>query len=98
VRRIAARVADGAIAPDDITSEMIADGLDTAGSPDPDLVIRTGGEQRLSNFLLWQCAYAEFVFVDELWPDFTKDTLQGAVTLFQSRERRFGGIATAATS
>jgi undecaprenyl diphosphate synthase len=96
IRRLAARVADGTVAPDDITSAMIAEGLDTAGIPDPDLVIRTGGEQRLSNFLLWQCAYAEFVFVDEFWPEFSRETLLRAVTEFQSRERRFGCVATAA--
>jgi len=96
IRRIAAQVADGAVAPGDITSAMIADGLDTAGIPDPDLVIRTGGERRLSNFLLWQCAYAEYVFVDEFWPEFSNETLLRAVAEFQSRERRFGGVVSAA--
>jgi len=66
--------------------------LDTAGIPDPDLLIRTGGEQRISNFLLWQCAYTEFVFIDEFWPDFTKEIFIRALDEFRLRDRRFGGI------
>ena len=64
----------------------------TAGVPDPDLLIRTSGEQRISNFLLWQCAYAELVFVDTLWPDFGKDHLEQAIAEFRRRERRYGGV------
>ena len=65
--------------------------LDTGGAPDPDLVIRTSGEKRISNFLLWQAAYAEYVFIDLLWPDFDHDAFAAAVTEFQNRERRYGG-------
>ncbi len=90
VRRIAAKVAAGEIAPDQITPDTIETHLDTAGVPHPDLVIRTSGEMRLSNFLLWQSAYSEFVFTDVLWPDFTKDTLEEAVSEYRSRDRRFG--------
>ncbi len=68
--------------------------LDTAGLPDPDLVIRTSGERRISNFLLWQTAYAEFVFTDVLWPDFSREDLRSAIAQYQSRDRRFGNIAT----
>ena len=68
--------------------------LDTADLPEPDLVIRTSGEKRISNFLLWQAAYSEFVFTDVLWPDFTKDDLQAAISDFQNRERRFGNLNT----
>ena len=63
------------------------------GIPDPDLLIRTSGEQRISNFLLWQCAYSEFLFVDNFWPDFTRQTLESAIASYQQRERRFGGLA-----
>jgi len=66
--------------------------LDTAGLPDPDLLIRTGGEERLSNFLLWQCAYTEFVFVNEYWPDFDGAVLARAIAEFHARDRRFGGL------
>jgi undecaprenyl diphosphate synthase len=72
---------------------MFAEQFDTAGIPDPDLIIRTGGEQRISNFLLWQCAYSEFLFVDNFWPDFTRQTLENAIAAYQLRERRFGGLA-----
>jgi len=90
--RIADKLAAGEIAPTDIDADMIGHNLDLAELPDPDLLIRTGGEQRLSNFLLWQCAYTEFVFVREYWPDFNKEMLQRAVTAYCSRDRRFGGI------
>ena len=63
------------------------------GNVEPDLLIRTSGEQRISNFLLWQCAYSEFLFVDNFWPDFTRQTLESAIAAYQQRERRFGGIA-----
>jgi undecaprenyl diphosphate synthase len=75
-----------------ITPEIIAQHLYTKNLPDPDLLIRTSGEQRLSNFLLWQCAYTEFFFTDTLWPDFDKDELLNIIQIFQNRERRFGGI------
>ncbi len=75
---------------DEVTEEMFARYLSTAGIPDPDLLIRTSGECRLSNFLLWQCAYTEFYFIDKFWPDFEKDDLYLAIRNFQRRERRFG--------
>ena len=78
--------------PEDITEDIISSHLDTGGIPDPYLMIRTSGEQRLSNYLLWQLAYAEFYFTDVLWPDFSKKDLQKAVEFYQSRDRRFGGV------
>ena len=92
VQLIAAKVADGKIDPASITPAIIADHLDTGGLADPDLLIRTGGEQRLSNYLLWQCAYTEFVFLPEYWPDFDAAILRRAIDEFQSRDRRYGGI------
>ena len=92
VRVIAQKVSDGKIEAGDVTPAVLANHLDTAGVPDPDLLIRTGGEQRLSNFLLWQCAYTEFVFVEEFWPDFTAQVFERAVADYLSRDRRFGGI------
>ena len=92
VSAIAEKLAKGEISTSDISPELIAENLDTAGIPDPDLLIRTGGEQRISNFLLWQCAYTEFVFVDEFWPDFTHEIFARALDEFRSRDRRFGGI------
>ncbi len=89
---LAAKVGRGELAPTDITQETFSGALDTAGLPDPDLFIRTSGEQRLSNFLLWQLAYAEFVFADTYWPDFTRTHLDAAIATYQSRERRFGGL------
>ncbi|HSR55561.1 MAG TPA: isoprenyl transferase [Alphaproteobacteria bacterium] len=89
-RRAAEEVAAGRLDPEDITEERFSGWLSTAGMPDPDLIIRTSGEQRISNFLLWQSAYSEFVFVDTLWPDFTKADLVGAMTEFGRRERRYG--------
>ncbi|MCR4267311.1 isoprenyl transferase [Nitratireductor sp. ZSWI3] len=77
---------------DALTPERFGAYLDTAGIPDPDLIIRTSGEQRLSNFLLWQAAYAEFVFLPCLWPDFSRDDLAAAIATFSERERRFGGV------
>ena len=76
----------------ELTEELFASYLDSAGVPDPDLLIRPGGEQRLSNFLLWQCAYAEFYFTDVLWPDFTPEELDRAIAVYQARDRRFGGV------
>lgn len=91
-RRLAERVQRGEIEAGAITEAALAQELDTHGIPDPDLVIRTSGEQRLSNFLLWQAAYAELIFMDVKWPDFGREQLQQAISIFQSRDRRFGGI------
>ena len=90
VRRLAEEVAAGRLAPDAIGEERFADALWTAGLPDPDLVIRTSGEMRVSNFLTWQSAYAEFSFVEELWPDFTPEVFLRELERFGTRERRFG--------
>ena len=92
VRALAQQVAAGRLSPDDITPEMIGSRLDTAGLPDPDLLIRTGGEQRISNYLLWQCAYTEFVFLPEYWPEFDAQSLARAIDTFRLRDRRFGGL------
>ena len=89
---IANEVKDGSLLPEDITEDIISSHLDTSGIPDPDLMIRTSGEQRLSNYLLWQLAYAEFYFTGVLWPGFSKKDLQKAVEFYQSRDRRFGGV------
>ena len=86
------KIKSGEIAAADISPELISQNLDTNGIPDPDLLIRTGGEQRVSNFLLWQCAYTEFVFVDDFWPDFTHEIFARALDEFRLRDRRFGGI------
>ncbi|WP_332768045.1 isoprenyl transferase [Phenylobacterium sp.] len=90
-RAVAAEVAAGRIAPEDITDDIFEARLSTGGLPSPDLVIRTSGEQRLSNFLLWESAYSEFVFPDVLWPDFTPHHLAEGIAEFQKRERRYGG-------
>ncbi len=90
-RRIAEEAARGALQPKDIDANLFAAHLDTAGLPPVDLLIRTSGEYRLSNFMLWQAAYAEFVFIDTLWPDFDKDALQAAICEYQRRDRRYGG-------
>lgn len=82
----------GSVKAEDITEELFSDYLDTKGIPDPDLLIRTSGELRLSNFLLWQLAYAEFYFTDVPWPDFTKKELEKAVVQYNSRDRRYGGV------
>jgi len=92
-KRLAEKAKSGDLDPADITQDMLAGHFDTAGIPDPDLLIRTSGEQRISNFLLWQCAYSEFLFVDNFWPDFTRQTLESAIASYQQRERRFGGLA-----
>jgi len=89
-KRLAEEVAAGKVAPDEITEELFSSRLDTAGFPDPDLVIRTSGEIRVSNFLLWQSAYAEFVFTDTLWPDFGRTEFLAALEEFSRRDRRFG--------
>ncbi len=90
-RRLAARARDGMLAPEAIDEAVLMAELYTADLPDPDLIIRTGGEQRLSNFLLWQAAYAELYFADVLWPDFGREHLYAAIAEFQRRQRRFGG-------
>lgn len=92
VKKIAEKVKNGEINVDDITEDMISDSLYTAGSPDPDLIIRPSGEYRLSNFLTWQSAYSEFWFSDVLWPDFTEENLVEALKEFEKRNRRFGGV------
>jgi undecaprenyl diphosphate synthase len=92
VRRLAYQVAEGAVKPNDISMEMIGGFLDAPDLPDPDLIIRTSGEQRLSNFLLWQSAYSELVFVPTNWPDFDRASLEAAIREYQQRERRFGGL------
>ncbi len=89
-RRLAAEAAQGKIAPEEITEEIFSSRLDTSGVPDPDLVIRTSGELRISNFLLWQSAYAEFAFTDVLWPDFGKPEFLRALDEYSRRHRRFG--------
>lgn len=92
VKKIAADVKAGKINPDDITEQTITDNLDTRELPDPDLLIRTSGEQRLSNYLPWQLAYTEFYFTDTYWPDFSKEELIKAFEKYNKRERRFGGV------
>ncbi len=92
VADIAKDVGDGKLEVSEITEDLISDRLDTAGLPDPDLLIRTSGEERLSNFLPWQLAYTEFYFTDVLWPDFCKEDLLTAIRYYNGRERRFGGV------
>ena len=89
-QKIAEQVAAGKITPGDVSEELISSHLYTRDIPDPDLLIRTSGEHRISNFLLWQLAYTEFVFIDKRWPDFNKEDFRIAISEFQSRERRFG--------
>ena len=91
-QRVAKEVAEGRLPVEGITAEMLGQNLDAADLPDPDLIIRTSGEQRLSNFLLWQAAYSELVFVPTYWPDFDRATLEGAIAEYRRRERRFGGL------
>ena len=91
-RRVAAEVAAGRIAQDTVDAETVGRFLDTADMPDPDLIIRTSGEERLSNFLLWQAAYSELLFIPELWPDFDRAIFRKALETFASRDRRFGGV------
>jgi undecaprenyl diphosphate synthase len=91
-RRLAVEVAQGRLAADAITPELIARHLDTSDIPDPDVIIRTSGEQRLSNFLLWQTAYSELVFVPINWPDFDRSAFENAIAEYRRRERRFGGL------
>src|SRR5262245_16580975 len=98
VQKIAARVKAGEIAPESINEDTIAQSLGTAGIPDPDLLIRTSGEVRLSNFLLWQVAYTEIYITETLWPDFREGEFLEALRQFQLRERRFGRIAESPTA
>ena len=86
------QVVKGKALSQDEIEEAFSSRLMTAGLPDPDILVRTSGEQRISNFLLWQCAYTEFVFMDTLWPDFKKDDLINAISEFESRDRRYGGV------
>lgn len=91
-QRLATRVAAGEMAAGEITDAAISAELNTSGFPDPDLIIRTSGEQRLSNFLLWQAAYSEFLFVDCHWPEFDELAFDDAISLYRDRDRRFGGL------
>jgi undecaprenyl diphosphate synthase len=95
-RCLCEEVVAGRMAPDDITPEAIARALYVSDIPDPDLLIRTSGEQRLSNFLLWQCAYTELVFVPERWPDFSREIFERALNEYRTRDRRFGGLTVRA--
>ena len=97
VRKIMTDVEEGKIAPEDMTEEVFASYLDTAGIPDPDLMIRTSGELRLSNYLLWQLAYSELYVTECLWPDFNKEELLNAIRQYNKRERRFGGVTAVKT-
>ncbi|MFV0367376.1 MAG: isoprenyl transferase [Hyphomicrobiaceae bacterium] len=92
-RQLALDVAAGRLRPEDINAARIGECLDTASIPEPDLLIRTSGEMRLSNFLLWQCAYTEFVFLDTFWPEFERSDLEAAIATFRARDRRFGGLS-----
>lgn len=89
-RRMAGEIIDGRLSPEEITEERLSGHLTTQGIPDPDLLVRTGGEKRISNFLLWQLSYAELYFTDIFWPDFREEELYEAIVYFQQRERRFG--------
>ena len=91
-RRLAVEVANGRLSADEVTPELLDRHLDAPDIPDPDVIIRTSGEQRLSNFLLWQAAYSELVFVPINWPDFDRAALEGAIAEYRRRERRFGGL------
>jgi undecaprenyl diphosphate synthase len=97
-RRLAEQVAAGTLAPKDITPDLFQSALDTADIPDPDVLIRTSGEMRLSNFLLWQSAYTELVFLDAYWPDFGRELLEEAIAEYRARERRFGGLPRRSTA
>ena len=91
VKKISEKVSKNAIEWNDINEELVADNLYTNGEPNPDLLIRPGGELRISNFLLWQLAYTEFLFIDKYWPDFSEQDLLEAIRKFESRNRKFGG-------
>lgn len=98
VAKLAREVEAGRLRADAIGPDMISANLDTAGIPDPDLIIRTSGEERLSNFLLWQAAYAEFIFLPEYWPDFDRQLFFHALRIYASRDRRFGGLSAKAAA
>jgi len=91
-REISSECADGTLKPEQISETLIKDHMDMKGIPDPDLLIRTSGEQRLSNFLLWELAYSEMYFTDALWPDFNKEELLKAIEVYNSRDRRYGSV------
>lgn len=93
-RKLAEEVAAGRLKPEDIDEDAVSRSLFTAGMPDPDLLIRTSGEMRISNFMLWQCAYTEMVFLDVLWPDFGRDQMEAALGDFHRRERRYGATGS----
>ena len=93
MRQLAKQVEEGKIKAEKIDEQMIASNLNTAGIPDPELLIRTSGEHRISNFVLWQIAYAELYFTDKLWPEFGKEDLYEALIDYQNRERRFGLVS-----
>lgn len=97
-RTLAQKAADGEISAADIDAGMMSNSLWTAGTPDPEILIRTSGEYRISNFLLWEIAYSELVFVDRYWPDFSADDLRDAIETFQRRDRRFGGLSVKESS
>ena len=92
VKNICAKVEAGSLRAADVTEQLVADHLYTAGQPDPDLIIRPSGKYRISNFMLWQSAYTEFVIMNKLWPDFTKADLDEALRIYASRNRRYGGV------
>jgi len=93
-RAIVANIQAGELSPSDVTEETVAENLYTAGSPDPDLLIRTAGEMRISNFLLWQISYSEIWVTEKCWPEFDEATLHDAILAYAARKRRFGGLAT----
>lgn len=97
-RKLGREIENGRMTASDITEERFSAALDTAGIPDPDLLIRTSGELRISNFLLWQCAYTEFVFPEVYWPDFTRQEFEAAIHEYQRRDRRFGGRPARSTA
>lgn len=92
VKKIAEKISKGELEPQEVTEELIASELDTEGMPDPDLMVRTSGEQRISNFLLWQLAYTEFYFTPVHWPDFDKEELEKAIQAYETRDRRYGKL------
>lgn len=98
VRTISEQVKDGMVSPDEIDEKLISQMLDTKDIPDPDLLIRTSGEMRLSNYLLWQLAYSEFYFTEVAWPDFSKKELEKAIAYYNRRDRRYGGVKEEETS
>ena len=91
VKNISEQVKEGNINIDDVTEDLVSNNMYTKGEPEPDLLIRPGGELRISNFLLWQLAYTEFLFINKYWPDFTEDDLLEAISIFEKRNRKFGG-------